>query len=793
MQLVTPIVQDLVLIGGGHSHAIVLKLFGMNPLPGVRMTLITDVCDTPYSGMLPGYVAGLYEFDDCHIDLRPLCLSAGAIMIVDRAIGLDLQRQYVLCAHHPPIAFDWLSIDIGSTPATLNIPGASKHAIPVKPISRFLSYWDDVVKTVIQAPHQPMRLSVVGGGVGGVELTLAIQARLRNIYKAALQPATHLQMHLFQRDVRLAPSRHPGVGRRLHQILSQTGVQIHLQESVSALTQSASPLKSDSEIQIICESGLTVGCDRVFWVTQASAAAWLAASELATDAQGFIQVSDTLQSLSHPQVFAAGDVATLVNHPRPKAGVFAVRQGKPLYENLRRVLLGQSPEPFTPQKEFLILVGTGDRSALASRGNFTLGPYPWLWSWKHSIDWQFMLKFRHLQPMMKQFPLGQAAGRRLTLNPATWAIARAGKAAGGSSILSKPLPLSSAPLLPCAGCGSKVSSQVLQRVLQRLQQEPGLGWQREDILLGLDAADDAAIVSVPTGQVLVQTVDYFRALLNDPFVFGQIAAHHCLNDLFAMGAAPQSALAVATLPYAAAAKTEEILYHLLLGATKVLQQAGAVLVGGHTSEATELALGLMCNGLATPAELFRKTGLQAGQMLILTKPLGTGTLFAADMRLQAKGRWIQTAIQSMLHSNQQAVDCFRAHAAAACTDVTGFGLVGHLLEMRGLSPVTIELSLSALPILEGARETIQNGLLSSLHPQNLRAAKAIANLQQVAQHPLFPILFDPQTAGGLLAAVPANRAQDCLRSLQAIGYGCSRIIGQVLPGSENPFHLVINE
>jgi len=774
VQPVTPIVQNLVLIGGGHSHAIALKLFGMNPLPGVQITLITDVCDTPYSGMLPGYVAGLYEFDDCHIDLRPLCLFAGATMVIDRAIGLDLQRQSVLCAHHPAIAFDWLSIDIGSTPATLNVPGASEYAIPVKPISQFLSYWDDVVKTVIQAPHHPMRLSVVGGGVGGVELTLAIQARLKNIYKTAQQPVTNLQMHLFQRDTRLVPSRHPWVGQRLHQIFSKQGVQIHLQASVCALAaQTTSRLNSATEIQVVCESGLTIACDRVFWVTQATAAPWLAASGLATDAQGFIQVSDTLQSLSHPNVFAAGDVATLVNHPRPKAGVFAVRQGKPLYENLRRVLLGQVPKPFTPQKEFLILVGTGDRSALAARGKLGLGPYSWLWNWKHAIDWQFMLKFRDLKPMMQR-------SRTVQTNAA---IARSNKAEDESSTFP----------LPCAGCGSKVSSQVLQRVLQRLQQEPGLGLQREDILLGLDAADDAAIVQVPTGQVMVQTVDYFRALVSDPFVFGQIAAHHCLNDLFAMGAAPQSALAVATLPYAAAAKTEEMLYHLLLGASKVLQQAGAVLVGGHSSEATEMAFGLTCNGLVAPASLFRKTGLQAGQVLILTKPLGTGTLFAADMRLQAKGHWIQSAIQSMLQSNQTAVDCFRAHAVTACTDVTGFGLLGHLLEMRGTSPVTIELNLSSVPILEGVRETLHRGWLSSLYPQNLRAARAIANLNQVDQHPLFPVLFDPQTAGGLLAAIPASRAQDCLRSLQIIGYGQSSIIGKVYSGSEQPFCLVIHE
>ncbi len=727
MQKPQPLTQSLVLIGGGHSHAIALKQLGMKPLPGLSLTLISDVAQTPYSGMLPGYVAGLYDFDACHIDLRPLCQFAGAGLVRDRAVGLDLQKNQVLLAHQPPIAFDLLSLDLGSTPATLDLPGVAELAIPVKPISRFLSQWDQMLAQLERQP-QPLRLAVVGGGAGGVELMLAIQARLSRLYAALNQPSRHLELHLLHRGSRLVPERALGLSRNLGQILSARGVMMHLNQSVSQVLASAAGKK------ICCESGLSLEVDQIFWVTQAAAAGWLAESGLATDKRGFVQVNDCLQSVSHPQVFAAGDVATMQQHLRPKAGVFAVRQGKPLVENLRRATASQALQPFVPQKEFLILLGTGNGSALASRGWFSLPASRLLWRWKDRIDRQFMAQFSNLQPME---------------------------------------PADSEAAMPCAGCGSKVGISVLAQALNRMPPKT-----RPDVLIGLSAPDDAAVLQVPAGQVMVQTVDYFRALISDPFLFGQIAANHCLSDLFAMGAEPQSALAIVSLPYAAPAQQSELLYQLLSGAELALSQAGAVLVGGHTTQGNELAFGLTCNGLADPAQLWRKAGMLPNQALILTKPLGTGTLFAANMQLKAEGRWIEAAIDSMRLSNQAAVACLRQHGATACTDVTGFGLLGHLLEMLSASGLSAELDLAALPLILGAETTLRQGILSSLHPQNALQASQIINLELAAQHPLYPILFDPQTSGGLLAALPQDAALACWEALKGAGYHHCAIIGR---------------
>ena len=267
-------------------------------------------------------------------------------------------------------------------------------------------------------------------------------------------------------------------------------------------------------------------------------------------------------------------------------------------------------------------------------------------------------------------------------------------------------------------------------------------------------------------------MDFFRSMIDDPYVFGQVAATHSLSDVYAMGGEPTSALAIVTIPPGPADKVEDTLTHLMAGAVAVLRDAGVALVGGHTSEGAELGLGFAVNGRVDPARVLRKAGLRPGDRLILTKPLGTGTLFAADMRHRAKGRWIAAAVQSMLQSNRQAACCVQRYGATACTDVTGFGLAGHLVEMLRASAVDAELNLDAVPMLDGAEQTVAPE--SQLAAAAERAASARDRpAPGVSEHPRLPLLFDPQTSGGLLAGVPAAAAAACVEELRAPGYRAS--------------------
>jgi selenide,water dikinase len=301
--------------------------------------------------------------------------------------------------------------------------------------------------------------------------------------------------------------------------------------------------------------------------------------------------------------------------------------------------------------------------------------------------------------------------------------------------------------------------------------------------VGLDAPDDAALVDTGGTQLSVQTIDYFRAIVDDPYLFGKIAATHALGDLYAMGAQPQTALALATLPFGLEGKVEADLAMLMAGANDVLREAGCALVGGHSSEGRELAMGFALNGLVARGAALRKSGLKPGDALILTKPIGTGAILAAHMRAKAKSRWVFGALAHMLVSNKQAAAIVQGFGAHAATDVTGFGLLGHLVEMVRASGVDVRLDLDAVPLLDGLAETMASGIFSSLQPQNVRLRRAIANLEAVSADPRYPALFDPQTAGGLLAAVPEAQADPCVAALKAVGYARACVIGRVMEKS----------
>lgn len=370
--------KKLVLIGGGHASAIALKLWGLNPIPDVDLTLITDVLKTPYSGMLPGYVAGFYSYEQTHIDLSRLAKFAGAKLLKDPAIGLDLEHNKVICKGDQ-LEFDFLSIDIGSTPQMLNIPGAKEYAIPAKPVPQFLAAWSKLQQQFKSNPSQLISLVIVGGGAGGVELALNMQASLQRILNSQHQ---QVQIHLIHQGDRLLSGHNSWVSNKLQDILIQRDIQLHLKESVTEVLAD----------QINCASGLNIKYDAVFWVTQATAPHWIKNSQLSTDEGGFILVKDTLASVSHPHVLAAGDIATMINYQRPKAGVFAVRQGKPLLANWRCLLTEQPLQTYTPQSKYLALIGTGDGKAIASWGNWGWRSQA-LWWMKDYIDRRFMKQF----------------------------------------------------------------------------------------------------------------------------------------------------------------------------------------------------------------------------------------------------------------------------------------------------------------------------------------------------------------------------------------------------------------
>ncbi len=707
----TPLTRDLVLIGGGHAHALVLRRWGMDPLPGARLTVVNPGPTAPYTGMLPGHVAGHYAHDELDIDLVRLARFAGARLIDGVVAGFDPVARMLTVPGRAPVPYDVASFDIGITTDMPEIPGFEAHAVPAKPLGAFAVRWRAHLAGVRARDVDPATV-VIGGGVAGVELALAMAHALN----AAGAPGS---VTLIETADTLTGTG-PRARDRLLRALAELRVTVRTGERVAAVTDRSVSLAS----------GTTVPAGFVTGVAGARPQAWLGATGLPLEA-GFVRVDETLRVVGHEDLFAAGDCAHLTHAPRPKAGVFAVRAAPVLHDNLRAALTGGAMRAYQPQKRYLKLISLGGRSALAERGGLALSG-PLVWRWKDRIDTTFMRKLTDLPAM----PRPKA--------PATFAL-------GGDT--------STQPM--CAGCGSKVAPGALAQALSALPPS-----RRADVLSR--PGDDAAILEIG-GIRQVVTTDHLREFTGDTTLFARIAMIHALGDIWAMGARPQAALAQVVLPRMSEALQARTLSEILAAASEILTAEGAELVGGHSTMGAEMTLGFTLTGLCDGTPIGHGGG-RPGDVLLLTRPLGTGTILAAEMAGEASGRDVVRMLHVMATPQGDAAAILSG--AHAMTDVTGFGLAGHLGAICRASGTGADIDLSTLPFHDGALDLATRGHRSTLFAAN-RAAAPMET--QSPDDPRVLLLHDPQTAGGLLAAVEPAGADALIERLVMAGHAAARI------------------
>ncbi len=723
--------RHLVLVGGGHSHVQVLRAQRMRPFPDAALTVVVDRPIAVYSGMVPGFVAGEYTTAEVEIDVRPLARRAGARLVVAPVTAIDAVSRRIELSGRPPLAYDFASLNVGSTVAGLDVPGVRQHALATRPIA------DLVERIEAKLDAGARRLVVVGGGAAGVEMAFCLDARLRSMGRA---PAITL---LTDRE-RLLPERPPALSERVSAAAARRGIAVvcgaiaTAVEADRVLLAGSEPLPSD----------LTV------WVTGAAAWPWLARTGLPTDARGFVRVTDTLQVVEFPALFAAGDCAVLESWPEiPKAGVYAVREGATLVENLRATLEGRPLSAYPAQRDFLALLNLGDGTAIGTKWGRSIEGR-WVHRLKDRIDRKFMQKFQVLDPRGAPEPAFEHG-----------------------------MPPMPAMEMVCGGCAAKVGADPLRRALARLPAPA----PDPDVLLGLAAADDVAAWR-QGAEVVVANVDAFTAFTDDPWLVGRVAAHNGLSDLYAKGARPRYALAIVAVPPEPSA--EETLFQTLSGARRTLEDAGVALLGGHTIVAAQLMVGFCVLGSAD-GPMWTQAGLSPGDHLVLTRALGTGVLWHADMAGRATSRWMEAVVASMVRGNAAASAVARAFPISAATDVTGFGLAGHVLSMLAGNGVSARLALSSLPALPGALELLAAGERSTFHDQNRQALLSIRTERAPAGDPRLELLFDPQTAGGLLLGVPAARSAALADALREAGDEAT-VIGEVVPPDAEGAMIVVD-
>lgn len=373
--------KRLVLLGGGHAHVHVLRALALEPLAGAEVVLVTPFLRQMYSGMVPGLVAGHYTAEQCAIPLAPLARAAGVRLIEGAAVGLDAAARRVPLAGGEAIHYDVLSLDTGAVMDRDRLPGAREHGLFVRPIEHFLARLESLFQGAAQGGPG---IAVIGGGAAGVELALGLRHRLAapgKAGKAGMADRQAARITLVTGGPVPLAGYTAGVIRRMQRVLAAQGIAV-VRDTCTAVEAGA----------LVLGSGARLACRAAVIATGAEAPAWLAGSGLALDERGFVRTGATLQSLSHPEVFAAGDVATRADASHAKSGVYAVRAGPPLALNLRRFLAGGELQPHQPQQRTLNLISCGEKRAIAAWGGWS-AQGRWVWWWKDRIDRGFVARY----------------------------------------------------------------------------------------------------------------------------------------------------------------------------------------------------------------------------------------------------------------------------------------------------------------------------------------------------------------------------------------------------------------
>ncbi|MDD2661422.1 MAG: selenide, water dikinase SelD [Methylococcales bacterium] len=743
----TPLVSDLVLLGGGHANIQVLKMMAMNPLGGLRITLISDQTHSPYSGMLPGYLAGYYSFEECHFDLRRICEELGQRFIKAKIIGVDPLSKKIHLENRAEISYDCASINVGIEPKTIEklSQEPALKLIPLKPISQFIAHWDRLISALKDyRGNDSLQLAVVGAGASGVEITIILKMLID-------QNRWNAEVSLIHRHEFLVSAIDIRARKRLSKTLEELNIKVFQNTEVLEAHENGLVLKDDK--------GFVHSKDfyRALIATQAAAPEWFKNSRLPVNQAGFVKVTGKLLVENEEALFAAGDCIHFSPSPLKKAGVYAVRQGMILEHNIRAFFTRRSPlKTFRPKKNVLSLITIGDRKALVHQDSHSflrwLSP-SFLWIVKDYIDRRFMARFQ------------------------------AGTFAVNPGHVNKAMPAPKTTLVPedwqdntCGGCGSKLAASTLNHSLNKLTIP-----HDDAVLLGVKDGEDCALTAFSENTLCLQTIDQFRSFISDPYLLGQIATQHALSDIYAMGGVAKTVQVGLTLCAASDKIHREDIFQVMSGVLDILNKSAASLVGGHTGEGSELAIAIAVQGEVKPKQVIRKQLTEPGNQLILTKPIGIGVVFAANMHAQANGKLVDAALSSMLQSNKTAMETIRAFDISGCTDITGFGLLGHAFEMLGKNTETalgIKIDYKTIPLFDGVCKLFEQGYFASIAANNYASLRDVLSAD-VNDHN-FPALFDPQTSGGLLFSAPPHQAESCLKALYQKGVNNACVIGEVI-------------
>jgi selenide,water dikinase len=650
----------------------------MEPLDGLQLVVINPESTAPYSGMLPGFLAGQYAADDLFIDVAALCKQAGVRFIRGSLEQIDASAKILYVRHQAlsnsrqlRIPYDYAVLNTGAAPAE-SFPSTHPACHYVKPIGQLLRELPLIDEKMREKSRS---MVIVGGGAAGIELAFAFRARYGFDAEISL---------VAKRSINKDNALSAGASLIRNALSTK---QIALFESVE-VTEAV-----NSEVML--SDGSSLNADVVCVATPVRPPSWIEISGLSS-ATGFLAVNDALQVDGCEGLYAAGDIVNLPP-PRGRSGVMAVRAGQYLASALWKTLKGQRVSPFRPQKRWLTLLNLGDGQAIAVRGALAYQARA-LFRLKDRIDQRFMSRF-------------------------------------------KPQPMSAEMEMRCEGCAAKLPGDVLASVF--------------------DSQFEDGAVTTSDGVSRIQSIDALSYLIDDPYLVGVLAMRHAVSDVWAMGATPSSVLTLIAVERALSKDLEATEFGLIQNGLRDASEAyQAEIIGGHSLSLQQPMVAVMVEGTAN--QVVPKTGAELGDEIWLTGPLGSGVLFAALASGLPVGssidQWIPGALESLFEASQIAVE----EGVHAMTDVTGFGLAGHLKEMLSGSPLNIEWA-EQISTFQGVDESIARGIRSTAHADNAQYA------QHLGYKAPSPVVFDPQTCGPLMIAASSDVAKRVVGKWKKMG------------------------
>ncbi|MDC1022998.1 selenide, water dikinase SelD [Alphaproteobacteria bacterium] len=693
-----PITNDLILVGGGHSHLILIMQFSKKIIEGTRITLISNEIDIPYSGMIPGFIEGTYSWRDSHIDLYKLASRLNIRFIHSKVIKISSQNKEVHFNNRPAIKFDILSINSGIQSNYNNIKGAKKYCVPVKPISRLANNFFGEIKDT-------NAIAFIGGGAGSVELALALRKRY-------ITDKPHLKITIITGKNGLLSSFPKQLKQTSKNTLKEFSINIIENTEVIEVKHNKI-IMSDEKILYI---------DKCILSTNAMAPDWLKDTDIKLNNKGFIVVNNAFQT-NNDFIFAAGDIVDFDNQNFKKAGVYAVRSGKPLAQSIKSYIKNKVGKNYKFSKNYLALIGLSNGYTIGTKYNFSYSSRFNSFLKKY-IDQRFINKFNKLNYMKNKNMLN-------IINESIPFL----------KILSQKNSNEINPM-QCRGCGAKVPFAALKNTLAK------------NITATSD--DASSILNYPN---LFHTIDMINAIISDPYLLGKIAANHSLSDIIAVKSNPISALMILQLPLSRPNINSRDLEQVSLGAKEIFDKHNCPINGGHTmiGKDNDPVIGFTITGESkyTKNKNYDNYKLKNNDVLVLTEKIGSGIIFAGINNNMIDSHYQNDVISQMTIGNFLFSSISQDLNILSMTDITGFGLANHLLNLikRDNNKSGLTIFPQKIPIFSGVKEAIDRNVKSSLFQSNYDTA--IKHIIYGREKLLIDeILYDPQTVGGLAFVIP---------------------------------------